>query len=104
MMVQGLGHHGFASPRFTAQQYGGAGISHPVDHIKDLLHGLDSTNNNALARQVVLHSWNEMHDDEIYPKGSAEGWGCPTVSNNAMKVIDKKLQEADKPVLLWLFN
>ena len=38
MMVQGLGHHGFASPRFTAQQYGGAGISHPVDHIKDLLH------------------------------------------------------------------
>lgn len=73
-------------------------------HVKYLLHGLEDTNNNALKRIIVLHSWSEMSNSEVYPEGSPEGWGCPTVSNEAMKIIDEKLKNTNKPVLLWIFN
>ncbi len=73
-------------------------------HVKYLMHGLEETNSNALKRFIVFHSWNLMSDDEIYPEGSPEGWGCPTVSNHAMKQIDPMLQRSEKPVLMWIFN
>lgn len=73
-------------------------------NIKYLLHGLDETNGNALKRTIVFHSWNEMSDQEIFPKGSPEGWGCPTVSNNALKSIDPLLKSSSKPVLMWIYN
>lgn len=73
-------------------------------HVKYLMHGLEDSNSNALKRIIVFHSWEMMSDDEVFPKGSPEGWGCPTVSNNAMKIIDKKLQSSKKPVLMWIFN
>lgn len=73
-------------------------------NIKYLMHGLENTNSNALKRIIVFHSWELMSDDEVFPNGSPEGWGCPTVSNNAMKIIDKKLQSSKKSVLMWIFN
>ncbi len=73
-------------------------------HVKYLMHGLDQTNSNALKRFIVFHSWNMMSDDEIFPKGSPEGWGCPTISNKAMKELDPILQQSGKPVLMWIFN
>ena len=45
-----------------------------------------------------------MSNEEVFPNGSPEGWGCPTISNEAMRMIDKKLKIAKKPVLLWIFN
>jgi len=45
-----------------------------------------------------------MSDEEIYPKGSPEGWGCPTVSNNAFKKIDPLLKNSKKPVLMWIYS
>ena len=68
------------------------------------MYGLDKTNSNSISRQIVFHSWEKMDDNEIYPDGSPEGWGCPTVSNNAMIEIDKKLQDSKKPVLFWMFE
>ena len=68
------------------------------------LHGLDDSNSNALARTIVLHSWEEITDEEVYPDGTAEGWGCPAVSNASMRFLDSCLQKADKPVLLWQFD
>ena len=73
-------------------------------HVKYLMHGLEETNSNAMKRIIVFHSWEKMSDDEIYPKGSPEGWGCPTVSNNAFKEIDPMLKNAKKPVLMWIYN
>ncbi|WP_294304422.1 murein L,D-transpeptidase catalytic domain-containing protein [uncultured Chryseobacterium sp.] len=73
-------------------------------HVKYLMHGLEETNSNALKRFIVFHSWDLMSDEEIYPEGSPEGWGCPTVSNHAMKAIDPMLQRSEKPVLMWIFN
>ncbi len=73
-------------------------------NVKYLLYGLDSTNSNALKRTIVLHSWEAVSDEEIFPSGSAESWGCPAVSNNFMEELDKLLKSSDKPVLLWVVN
>ncbi len=73
-------------------------------HVKYLMHGLEETNSNALKRFIVFHSWNLMSDQEVFPKGSPEGWGCPTISNNAMRTIDPMLQKSGKPVLMWIYN
>ncbi|MDH6253034.1 hypothetical protein M2347_002761 [Chryseobacterium sp. H1D6B] len=83
---------------------GGRGHSEWGINIKYLMHGLEKTNNNALKRTIVFHSWNKMNNDEVYPNGSPEGWGCPTVSNDAMKKIDPLLQSSSKPVLMWIYN
>lgn len=72
--------------------------------VKYLLKGKDKTNSNALERAIVLHSWEEIPNDEVYPEGTPEGWGCPAVSNEAMKEIDAKLKKSVKPVLLWVIK
>ena len=82
----------------------GRGYSDWGINIKYLMHGLEETNSNALKRFIVFHSWDMMSDDEVFPKGSPEGWGCPTVSNNAMKEIDPMIQKSGKPVLMWIYN
>lgn len=73
-------------------------------NVNYLLHGLESTNNNALKREIVLHSWQDVPETEVYPAGTPEGWGCPAVANNFMKIADQKIKASGKPVLLWIFN
>ena len=72
--------------------------------VKYWLHGLEKTNNNAVARVVVLHSWTAVADTEIFPDYSPLSWGCPAVSDNFMRKLDTRLQKAEKPVLLWIIN
>jgi hypothetical protein len=73
-------------------------------HVKYVLHGLDSSNSNALARYIVFHSWEAVSDEEVYPVGTPEGWGCPTISNSNFKKIDPILKASEKPVLMWIYN
>lgn len=80
------------------------GVSQWGIKIKYLLHGKDKTNSNALNRAIVLHSWEEIPNGEVYPKGTPEGWGCPAVSNEAMREIDKILKQSKKSVLLWVIK
>ena len=68
------------------------------------IHGLESTNSNANARDIVFHSWYPVSDKEIYPDGTDEGWGCPAVSNNAFLEIDPLLRNSTKPVLMWIYK
>lgn len=82
----------------------GRGYSEWGINIKYLMHGLEDTNSKALKRFIVFHSWNLMSDEEVFPKGSPEGWGCPTISNNAMRKIDPMIQNSEKPVLMWIYN
>ena len=74
-------------------------------HVKYLLHGLEPTNNNALKRNVVLHSWEAIPDkiDRRRPKAAAQGYGCPAVSNKFMKHLDEVLGDK-KSVLLWIYQ
>lgn len=83
---------------------GERGYSNWGINVKYLMHGLEGTNNNALKRIIVFHSWEKMSDKEVYPDGSPEGWGCPTVSNNAFKEIDPLIKNCRKPVLMWIYN
>jgi len=83
---------------------GKRGYSNWGIHVNYLLHGKDKTNNNALQRQIVLHSWDDVPDQEIYPNGTPEGWGCPAVSNSAMQILDARLKKSDKKVLLWVIK
>lgn len=104
-----------SSPRFSntdgshcsslgKYKIGARGYSNWGVNIKYMLHGLDSTNANALKRQVVFHSWEVVSDEEIYPDGTPEGWGCPTLSNNCFLQVDEKLKKSQLPVLMWIYN
>ena len=72
--------------------------------IKYWLHGLEPSNNNAVERVVVLHSWEAVSDKEVYPDYSPLSWGCPAVSDAFMTKLDVKLQKTARPVLLWIIE
>jgi hypothetical protein len=82
----------------------GRGYSMWGIHVKYYLTGLESTNSNAAARQVVFHSWDVIPDNEVYPIGTPEGWGCPAVSNSTMKAADALLKKQKKHLLLWIYS
>jgi hypothetical protein len=68
------------------------------------LHGLEKTNENAVKRVVVLHSWSAVSSKEIYPKVSPLSWGCTAVSDAFMRKLDTRLQKSKNPVLLWIID
>ena len=83
---------------------GERGYSNWGVNFKYLLHGLESTNSNALKRVIVFHSWEMISDEEVYPAGTPEGWGCPAVSNNSFRIVDPLLRASAKPVLMWIYK
>ena len=80
------------------------GVSEWGIKVKYLIHGIDKTNSNALKRAVVLHSWEQVPDDEVFPEGTPEGWGCPAVSNESMREMDAMLQSAGSSTLMWMVD
>ena len=82
---------------------GKRGYSNWGIHVNYKLHGLEATNNNAFDRFIVLHSWEMVSDSECFPEGTPEGWGCPAISNNQMRTIDRLLKATSDPVLLWIY-
>ena len=73
-------------------------------HAKYSLHGLEESNSNAFKRWVVFHSWDMISDEPTYPTGTPEGWGCPAVSNESFKEIDKLIKSQTKPTLMWIYK
>lgn len=82
---------------------GKQGVSQWGIKINYTLLGQDSTNSNAVSRAIVLHSWESVPENEVYPDGTPEGWGCPAVANESMKEIDQLLQK-NKKMLLWIIK
>lgn len=70
------------------------------------MHGLESTNDAAFSRIVVLHSHDPVEDTESYPRHMPFGYsqGCPVVSNEFLKRLDARLKKSDRPVLLWIYK
>jgi L,D-transpeptidase catalytic domain len=65
--------------------------------------GLDSSNQNAFNRNIVLHSMNSIPDiDGLIPACVSDG--CPAVSVNFLASLRKIITTAKKPVLLWIFD
>ena len=84
--------------RIGEQGYSNWGIN-----INYKLHGLEESNSNAYKRIIVLHSWIMVPEEEVFPQGTPEGWGCPAISNKNMKIVDSLLKKSNKPVLLWIY-
>jgi hypothetical protein len=83
---------------------GKKGVSNWGIKVNYQLSGMDKTNSNASKRAIVLHSWNAINENEVYPDGVPEGWGCPAVSNNSLKEIIKKIDASPKRILLWIIK
>ncbi|MBF4518527.1 murein L,D-transpeptidase catalytic domain family protein [Flavobacterium sp. ANB] len=79
------------------------GVSQWGIKVNYILEGKDKTNSNARNRAIVLHSWDAVPENEVYPEGTPEGWGCPAVSNESMKEIDELLK-TNKKVLMWIIK
>lgn len=77
--------------------YGNFGLSYK-------LHGLDSTNSNAYKRTIVLHSYAQMPDIEIYPNLSPLSAGCPMVSADCLALLGHYISASKEPILLWVYN
>jgi len=83
---------------------GKRGYSNWGTHFNYKLHGLEKTNNNAYKRVIVLHSFEQVEDTEVYPEHTMDSWGCPMVSNNTLIYLDTVLKKVKQPVLLWLYK
>ncbi|MBI1781248.1 MAG: murein L,D-transpeptidase catalytic domain family protein [Sphingobacteriales bacterium] len=68
------------------------------------LYGLDSSNSNAYNRFVVLHSHSCVPEGEVSPAPICQSLGCPTVSPNYLKHLQKLIDNSNQPILLWIFN
>jgi hypothetical protein len=67
------------------------------------LYGLDSSNSNAFARYVVLHSHSCVPETES--KGEiCQSDGCPTVAPGFLQYLKKLINASDKPILLWVYE
>ncbi len=65
--------------------------------------GLDTSNQNAYSRNIVLHSMGCIPDnDGIMPACISEG--CPAVSIQFLSFLRKIIDTRKKPVLLWIFD
>jgi hypothetical protein len=68
------------------------------------LYGLDSSNSKAYERAIVLHSYDCIPDQEVYPLPVCNSRGCPMVSSAFLKKLKLYIKSSDKPVLLNIYN
>ena len=68
-----------------------------------ILHGLDSTNSNALKREVVFHYYFKVADKED-ENVVCRSNGCPMVSQKTFRATEKLLDAETKPVLMWIYK
>jgi L,D-transpeptidase catalytic domain len=65
--------------------------------------GLEQSNNNALKRNIVLHSMSCIPDRENYAPACVTE-GCPAVSPQFLSSIDPIIRGRKAPVLFWIFD
>lgn len=65
--------------------------------------GLDSTNNKAYQRRIVLHSMPCIPDTDASTIPCASE-GCPAVSPTFLDALKAVIKSQKRPVLLWVFD
>ncbi len=66
------------------------------------LHGLDASNSNAYARNIVLHKYSRMpYDEQQQPV--CNSYGCPMVNEKYFDRIEKLIDGSDKGILLDIY-
>lgn len=67
------------------------------------LYGLDSSNNNAFDRTVVLHG-HDCVPDSATGEDICQSNGCPMVSPGLLLALKTIINGSKKPVLLWVYD
>lgn len=68
------------------------------------LYGLDSTNANAFQRNIVLHGYKDIPDNEVYPNPIPNSLGCPMVSYSFLDKASRILKSERRPILLRVYQ
>lgn len=68
------------------------------------LYGLDSSNNKAFERAIVLHSDLHVPENEIYPGRIYQSAGCPIVTPAFLPILGSFINSSKKPILMWIYN
>jgi len=68
------------------------------------LYGLDNCNSNAYKRAVVIHGYDCVPDQEIYPRVLCNSLGCVMVSYKFFNKISQIINKTDKPIVLWVYQ
>ena len=68
------------------------------------LYGLDSSNSNAFKRNIVLHSYNCVPEQETFPIPVCNSRGCPMISPGFMKQLRSIISLEKKPLVLLIFH
>ena len=68
------------------------------------LYGLDYSNSNAFKRAVVIHGYNCVPDEEIYPRVLCNSLGCVMVSYKFFDKISRIISRSEKPIVLWVYQ
>jgi len=68
------------------------------------LYGLDTSNNNAFERNIVLHAYDCVPDEASYPQPICNSLGCTMVSYNFLKTVSNYIDKTKKPLVLWMLH
>jgi len=68
------------------------------------LYGLDDCNSNAYKRAVVIHGYDCVPDQEIYPRVLCNSFGCVMVSYKFFDKISRIIGKTEKPIVLWIYQ
>jgi len=68
------------------------------------LYGLDNCNSNAYKRAVVIHGYDCVPDEEIYPRVLCNSLGCVMVSYKFFDKISRIINKSEKPIVLWVYQ
>jgi len=68
------------------------------------LAGLDNTNSRAYDRAVVIHGYDCVPDQEIYPRVLCNSLGCVMVSYKFFNRLSSLINGSGKPILLWVYQ
>lgn len=68
------------------------------------LYGLDTSNNKAFERFVVLHAHECVPVSEVFPLTICPSLGCPTVAPAFLKKLSGYLDKSKKPILMNIYQ
>lgn len=66
------------------------------------LYGLDNTNSNAFDRNIVLHKYSDVpFEEQLNP--ICNSLGCPMVNEKFFRIIEKKIDNSKKKIILVIY-
>jgi hypothetical protein len=68
-----------------------------------LLYGLDTSNDHALDRHIVLHSYGCVPEVETDPYPICNSQGCAMVAPGFLNRLKPVIDHSSRPILLWIF-